>query len=132
MAFLAGVGSGFGIKNGFTWRFGMSFLDHSTYYMSVYWPIKNKIVLEPFFYGQLMFPSSVIQSIFLNTSSLLVFPIDLHLNRGNKKHYPPTTSILAVSFSNSGHDQKITPVEGDFMAAFTQCLKSFTVNRVSI
>jgi prolipoprotein diacylglyceryltransferase len=49
MAFLAGVGSGFGIKNGFTWRFGMSFLDNSTYYMSIYWPIKNKIVLEPFF-----------------------------------------------------------------------------------
>ena len=49
MAFLLGIGSGFGAKNGFNMRLGMSFLDKSGYYISAYWPIKNKIVLEPLF-----------------------------------------------------------------------------------
>jgi phosphatidylglycerol:prolipoprotein diacylglycerol transferase len=49
LAFLAGVGTGFGLNNGMNLRFGTSFLDDGTFYLSTYIPIKNRIVLEPLF-----------------------------------------------------------------------------------
>jgi phosphatidylglycerol:prolipoprotein diacylglycerol transferase len=49
LAFQAGIGTGFGLKNGFNIRFGRSFLDKGGYYTSAYIPIKNRIVLEPLF-----------------------------------------------------------------------------------
>lgn len=49
MAFQTGIGSGFGLKNGFNLRFGASFLDDRGTYISAYLPIKNRIVFEPVF-----------------------------------------------------------------------------------
>jgi len=49
LAFQAGIGTGFGLKNGFNMRFGRSFLDKGGYYTSAYIPIKNRIVLEPLY-----------------------------------------------------------------------------------
>jgi phosphatidylglycerol:prolipoprotein diacylglycerol transferase len=49
MAFQVGVGSGFGLTNGLNLRAGFSFLDESGFYVSGYFPIENRIVLEPMF-----------------------------------------------------------------------------------
>ncbi len=49
LAFLTGIGTGFGLNNGLNLRFGTSFLDKGTYYFSAYIPIKNRIVIEPLF-----------------------------------------------------------------------------------
>lgn len=49
MAFMTGIGSGFGLKNGLNLRTGFSFLDESGFYVSGYFPIENRIVLEPLF-----------------------------------------------------------------------------------
>ena len=49
LAFQAGIGTGFGLKNGFNIRFGRSFLDKGGYYTSAYIPIKNRIVMEPLY-----------------------------------------------------------------------------------
>lgn len=49
LAFQAGVGSGFGIKNGMKLRTGFSFLEHNGLYVSVYLPIEDRIVIESLF-----------------------------------------------------------------------------------
>jgi hypothetical protein len=49
LAFQTGIGTGLGINNGMNLRFGTSFLDEGTLYLSAYIPIKNRIVLEPMF-----------------------------------------------------------------------------------
>jgi phosphatidylglycerol:prolipoprotein diacylglycerol transferase len=49
MAFMTGIGSGFGLKNGLNLRAGLSFLDASGFYVSGYIPIENRVVLEPLF-----------------------------------------------------------------------------------
>jgi phosphatidylglycerol:prolipoprotein diacylglycerol transferase len=49
LVFQAGIGTGFGLKNGLNIRFGRSFLDKGGYYTSAFIPIKNQIVLEPLF-----------------------------------------------------------------------------------
>jgi hypothetical protein len=38
-----------GLKNGFSLRYGFSFLDRGSYYISSFIPIKDRIVLEPLF-----------------------------------------------------------------------------------
>ena len=49
LAFQAGIGSGFGLENGFNMRAGLSFLDHSAFYVTGYFPIENRLVIEPLF-----------------------------------------------------------------------------------
>lgn len=49
LAFQAGIGSGFGLKNGLNLRGGLSFLENAGYYVSGYFPIDNRIVIEPLF-----------------------------------------------------------------------------------
>jgi phosphatidylglycerol:prolipoprotein diacylglycerol transferase len=49
LAFQAGIGSGFGLKNGLNLRAGFSFLESEGYYVSGYIPIKNRIVIEPLY-----------------------------------------------------------------------------------
>jgi len=49
LAFQAGIGTGFGLKNGLNLRLGTSFLDDGALYLSSYIPIQNRLVLEPLF-----------------------------------------------------------------------------------
>jgi phosphatidylglycerol:prolipoprotein diacylglycerol transferase len=49
LAFLAGIGTGFGFINGPTLRLGSSLTDESTMYVSAYIPIHNKFVIEPIY-----------------------------------------------------------------------------------
>jgi len=49
LAFQAGIGSGFGLENGFNMRAGLSFLDLSAFYVTGYFPIENRLVIEPLF-----------------------------------------------------------------------------------
>jgi prolipoprotein diacylglyceryltransferase len=49
LAFMTGVGSGFGLRNGFKVRTGFEFLDETTFYVSAYIPIADKLVLEPLY-----------------------------------------------------------------------------------
>ena len=49
LAFQAGFGTGFGIKNGTNLRFGLSFLEEASVYLSAYVPIDDRIVVEPLF-----------------------------------------------------------------------------------
>jgi hypothetical protein len=50
LAFMTGVGSGFGIRNGFKVRTGFSFLDESALYVSAYIPIADRLVIEPLYW----------------------------------------------------------------------------------
>jgi len=49
LAFMTGVGTGFGLSNGFKVRTGFEFLDETTFYVSAYIPIADKLVLEPLY-----------------------------------------------------------------------------------
>lgn len=49
LAFQAGIGSGFGLKNGTNLRFGYSFLEDESLYTSLYLPIADRLVIEPLF-----------------------------------------------------------------------------------
>ncbi len=49
LAFQAGIGSGFGLKNGLNLRAGLSFLEPTSFYLSGYFPIADQIVIEPLF-----------------------------------------------------------------------------------
>jgi len=50
LSFLTGIGSGFGLKNGFLVRAGVSFLDESAWYVSAYIPVANRFVIEPLYW----------------------------------------------------------------------------------
>jgi prolipoprotein diacylglyceryltransferase len=64
LAFQTGIGSGFGLKNGFNLRLGASFLDEGGIYISAYLPIKNRIVFEPMFQ-------------WTSSSAKTLYPVDL-------------------------------------------------------
>ncbi len=49
LAFQAGIGSGLGFKNGLKLRAGLTFLDHEGFYVTGYFPLADKIVIEPLF-----------------------------------------------------------------------------------
>jgi len=49
LAFMTGVGTGFGLRNGFKVRTGFEFIDETTFYVSAYIPIADKLVLEPLY-----------------------------------------------------------------------------------
>lgn len=49
LSFLAGVGTGFGVKSGLSLNVGLSFIDENTWYVSGYIPIDDRLVLEPLF-----------------------------------------------------------------------------------
>lgn len=46
---IAGIGSGFGLRNGTSLRIGSSIIDEGTMYVSAYIPIQNKFVIEPMY-----------------------------------------------------------------------------------
>lgn len=46
LSFMTGVGSGFGLQNGFKIRAGSSFADDNTWYFSAYVPLANRLVIE--------------------------------------------------------------------------------------
>lgn len=49
LAFQAGIGTGFGLRNDFNLRAGLSFLERSSFYLSGYFPIEDHLVIEPLF-----------------------------------------------------------------------------------
>lgn len=49
LAFIAGVGTGFGLRNGTSLRIGSSIIDEGTMYVSAYIPIDNRVVIEPMY-----------------------------------------------------------------------------------
>lgn len=49
LSFLAGVGTGFGVKGGLSLNFGASLVDENTWYVSGYIPIDDRLVFEPLF-----------------------------------------------------------------------------------
>ena len=49
LAFQAGVGSGFGLKNGTNFKFGFSFLEDASMYTSLYLPVADRVVIEPLY-----------------------------------------------------------------------------------
>lgn len=63
LSFLAGIGTGFGLRNGLSLNAGLSFIDEDTWYVSGYIPIENTIVIEPIFVwtGRNIFPEYPIE-----------------------------------------------------------------------
>jgi phosphatidylglycerol:prolipoprotein diacylglycerol transferase len=49
LAFQAGIGSGFGLKNGLNMRAGFSFMDDAGFYVSGFFPLEDRIVIESLF-----------------------------------------------------------------------------------
>ena len=49
LAFIAGVGTGFGLRNGTSLRIGSSIIDEATIYVSAYIPIENRLQIEPMY-----------------------------------------------------------------------------------
>lgn len=49
LSFMAGLGTGFGLRNGTSLRIGSSIIDEGTMYLSAYIPIQNRFVIEPLY-----------------------------------------------------------------------------------
>lgn len=50
LAFMTGVGSGFGLRNGFKAKAGLSFSDENRWYFSAYIPIGDRLIIEPLYW----------------------------------------------------------------------------------